>query len=118
MQPAADTVDLGSTCQLAPRAEHMYARPTRRLHCATAKDSLYMFFRLRHCLVKMPWLALKALPAGYTATSPWSVKENVKPDASTAMAVSSGVYSYYQVRSSNTLPHYTVLAHNAQAANH
>lgn len=49
-------------------------------------------------LCSMPWLALKALPSGYTATSPWSVNDKEKPDATTAMAVSSGVYSYYQVR--------------------
>jgi hypothetical protein len=39
----------------------------------------------------MPWLALKVLPSGYTATSPWSL------NSTSAAASSSGMYVYYQV---------------------
>lgn len=53
-----------------------------------------------HCC-RSPWLALKALPAGHTATSAWSVNNNNNPVNSTggieAKAVSAGVYTFYQV---------------------
>lgn len=42
-------------------------------------------------LCRMPWLALKVLPSGYTATSPWSL------NSTSAAASSSGMYVYYQV---------------------
>lgn len=56
--------------------------------------------RLPACSVtccSMPWLALKALQAGYVATSPASVKA-ASDGISAAMAVSGGVYSFYQVQ--------------------
>lgn len=41
----------------------------------------------------MPWIALKVLPSGYVATSPWSLEST---DTTKAKAASTGVYSYYQ----------------------
>lgn len=43
----------------------------------------------------MPWVAFKALPAGYVATSVWSVKGESTKKAK-AKAVASGLYTFWQ----------------------
>lgn len=61
----------------------------------TKKCLLYLL-----CCRRMPWIALKVLPAGYVATSSLHTSPgSADGDNITAMAVSSGVYAFYQVRS-------------------
>lgn len=47
----------------------------------------------------MPWVGFKALPAGYVATSPWSITEQPAGSASnttSAKAAGSGLYTFWQ----------------------
>lgn len=47
----------------------------------------------------VPWIALKTMPAGYVGVSPWSAANT------TAKALSSGVYVWYQVGGNANLWH-------------